>query len=304
MNWIKSHKIIVLLLIVIGCFLLRDNFNIPSFRTLNSSGSYGYSTGYSAKSLSLNRPMEMPDIAQIPSTESLSVVSSGANRIVTQESNMSLLVKDVKESGDKILAFAKNSGGYMVYASYTRPTETPFASIAVRIPAEKLDQALIYFKSLAAKVTSENLVGADVTDQYTDIDARLATLKKTQVKFEEILNKAIDVQDILTVQRELINLQDQIDSYVGQQKAIEKNAELTKIDIYLSTDEIALPYTPDNVFRPSVVFKYAIRSLLNTLRVGAEALIWIAVYSPLIAVVILIYFLLRRWRQKRSKISN
>jgi hypothetical protein len=302
MNWIKSHKIIVFLLIVIAYFLLKDNFNIPNFRTSNGSVSYE-STGYSAKGLNLGRPLQM-DTMQAPSAASSPVVPDRINRVVTQESNMSLLVKDVKESGDKILAFAKNNGGYMVYASYTRPTETPFASITVRIPAKKLDQALVYFKGLAVKVTSENLVGTDVTDQYTDIEARLATLKKTQAKFEEILNKAIDVQDILTVQRELINLQDQIDSYIGQQKAIEKNAELTKIDIYLSTDEIALPYTPDNVFRPDVIFKYAVRSLLNTLRIGAEAFIWIAVYSPLIIVVILIYISLRRWRQRRSKISN
>jgi hypothetical protein len=297
MNWIKSHKLITVLILVIVFLLFKSNFNIPSLKTSTPTfinDSYRYSEN--AGSVRSSVPLSFTQ----PSASEYKTTSETSNRMVIQESNMSLLVTDVQESGKKILSFAKNNGGYMVHASYTRPTETPFATITVRVPTGKLDQALEYFKSLAIKVTSENLDGTDVTDEYTNIEARLATLKKTQVKFEEILNKAIDVQDILTVQRELISLQDQIDSYIGQQKAMEKNTELTKIVIYLSTDEIALPYAPDNAFRPNVVFKYAVRSLLNHLRIGAEALIWIAVYSPLIIVVILIYIFLRRWRQRRN----
>ena len=299
MDWIKSHKFIVFLLIVIAYLLYKNNLT-TAFRTSNNIGSYDYSE----KSLN---SAQMPEaVPMLSSPGSSSKTYNTANRIVTQESNMSLLVKDVRSSGDKILAFTKNNGGYMVYSSYTRPTENPFASITIRMPANKLDSALSYFRGLAVKVTNENLEGTDVTDQYTDIEARLATLRKTKEKFESILDKAISVQDILTVQRELINLQDQIDSYVGQQKSIEKNAELTKITIYLSTDEIALPYTPDNVFRPDVVFKYAVRSLIGTLTKIAEALIWIAVYSPLILIVIIIYILFKRFRQRKinPKTSN
>lgn len=293
MNWIKSHKLIVILLAAIIFLLLRDNLISSSFQISNRSKSYEHE-----QSLSPNRSigLDAVGISSLPLTE----VPSQADRIVTQESNISLLVTDVKGSGDKILAFAKNNNGYMVYASFTRPAESPFANISIRIPASKLDQALSYLRSLAVKVTSENLVGTDVTEDYTDIEARLTTLRKTQVKFEAILDKAISVQETLTVQRELINLQDQIDRLIGQQKAIEKNAELTKITIYLSADELALPYTPDNAFRPNVVFKYAVRSLLNTLRIGAEALIWIAVYSPLVAAVILIYIFYKRWGKRRN----
>lgn len=296
MSWIKSHKLISVLFLIIAFLLLKNNFNATNL-TIPTNSSYRYSLSKDSAQSGI-----MMNLAQ-PST--LTESSNGTtNRMIIQESNMSLLVTNVRDSGDKILSFTKNNGGYMVSTSFTRPTETPFANITVRVPTDKLDEALSYFKSLAAKVTSENLVGTDVTEEYIDIEARLTTLKKTQAKFEEILNKATDVQDILIVQREIINLQSQIDSYIGQQKAIEKNAELTKIVIYLSTDEIALPYTPDNTFRPTVVFKYAVRSLLNNLRIGAEALIWIAVYSPIILVLILAYIFIRRWQKKRNLISR
>lgn len=296
MNWIKSHKLVILLFLVIAYLLFKDNiFNLQYSRnnySLPPTDSYNYpsSSGIS-KSL--------PFVGEKPqSFESAQVATD--NRVIIRESNLSLLVEDVRKTGDQIVSFAKNNGGYMVTTSYTKPTESPFGNITIRIPTQKLDQALNYFRSLAIKVTNENLFGTDVTSEYTDIEARLATLQKTKTKFEDILAKASNVQDILTVQRELINIQDQIDSLKGQKQAIKKNAELTKITVYLSTDEIALPYTPDTVFRPDVIFKQAVRSLVNTLRTAGEVIIWIAVYSPLIAFAIVIFVLIKRFRSSKK----
>jgi hypothetical protein len=185
--------------------------------------------------------------------------------------------------------------------SYNRPTESPFAAITIRIPTAKLDDALNYIRSLSIKVTSENLVGTDVTDEYVDIEASLATLGKTKEKFEEILEKVITVTDILTVQRELISLQQQIDALIGQKKSIENNAKLTKITVYLSTDELALPYAPDKAFRPNVIFKLAVRSLLNTFRAGAETGIWIGVYSVIWAPIILGFIAYKKLRKKQKE---
>ena len=268
LNWIKTHKLILLLLLIIAYLYLKNNI-------------VGYYRGAPA-SVGIAEPQ-----LSLPIPKGLETFSDTTDRIVTKTSDISLLVKDVRSAGDQIISYAKNNGGFMVFVSYNRPTESPFAAITIRIPTEKLDDALNYVRSLSIKVTSENLVGTDVTDQYVDIEANLATLNKTKEKFEEILEKAITVTDILTVQRELISLQQQIDSYVGQKKSIENNAKLTLITVYLSTDELALPYAPDKAFRPEVVFKLAVRSLLNTLRSGAEAGIWIGVYSVIWAPIIL-----------------
>lgn len=299
-NWIKTHKLIIILFLVIVYLYSRNNAIVPfgKYATFQNPN-YPVNSINSLPSAGMGGVM--PEFSQ---SKEMQAFDASENRIVIQESNISLLVEDVRSIGDQILAYVKNNGGYMVYASYTRPTESPFASITVRVLTSKLDEALSYFKNLAVKVTSENLVGTDVTEDYTDIEERLATLRKTKDKFEDILDKSVNVQDILNVQREIINLQVQIDSLIGQQKAIEKNAELTKITIYLSTDELALPYTPDKASRPGVVFKYAVRSLLDNMRMGAEALIWLAVYLPLIAAVIIVYIVYKKWRKRRSAIPK
>lgn len=294
-SWVKTHKLIVLLLLIITYLYFKDNAITP-LPQFSKSPTVNYhrtspSVGMVAPELSLPKTIE--------------TFSDITDRIITKTSDLSLLVKDVRNTGDQIISYAKVNGGFMVFASYNRPTESPFASVTIRVPTDKLDAALGFIRSLSIKVTSENLVGTDVTDEYVDIEANLATLKKTKAKFEDILEKAITVTDILTVQRELISLQQQLDALIGQKKSIENNAKLTKITVYLSTDELALPYTPDKAFRANVIFKLAVRSLLNTIQSGTEKTIWIGVYSVIWAPIILGFIAYKKLRKKqKEKVSN
>jgi len=153
------------------------------------------------------------------------------------------------------------------------------------------------FKDYSVKVVSESISGRDVTDQYVDLDARLQVLLKTKSKFEQILDQAVEVKDLLNVQRELTSLQSQIDSVKGQQKYLEQSAKLSKITAYLSTDELSLPYAPTKAWRPQVVFKTAVRSLISNFRSLGNLIIWSAVYLPLLIPLI---FLIRFIKKKQG----
>jgi hypothetical protein len=294
--WIKTHKLLIVLFLIIVYLVFG---NTLSYTSLSSQSPMLGNTNYSKMSLP-----SVGGIDSYPQSFSRSEQDlTTTNRMVIQESNLSLLVKNVRETGNAIVSYAEKNEGYMVTSSYNRPEESPFATITVRVPTTKFKAALSYFNSLAVKVTNENLLGTDVTEQYTDIEAQLSTLRATKVKFDDILNKATQVQDILTVQREIITLQAQIDNLIGQQKALSQNAELTRITVYLSTDELALPYAPDQVFRPDVVFKHAARSLLTTFRVIAEMLIWVGVYSVIWVPVTGAYIYYKR-RKKTTNLKN
>ena len=223
-------------------------------------------------------------------------------RLVIKESTLSLLVKNVIEAQKEISQKAQELGGYLVQSNVSHPQETEATSgwITVRVPQEKLEEALNYFRGLAVKVVSETISGRDVTDEYVDIDARLATLLKTKAKFEEILAKAQNVQEILEVRRELINLQQQVDNLKGRQNYLEKNAQVSRVTIYLATDELALPYVPAETWRPQVIFKQAVRSLISTLRKLGNLIIWLGVYSVVWLPILVIYLVVKRWRNKKT----
>ena len=312
-EWIKRNKFLTVVLLVVVYLLLNFtkslfgvnllSLSIPSGSRSNyqetsnviglaPGGSFGASSGISLPSYS---PPSKQDYTPQPDVQ---------NRLVIQESNISLLVKDVVDVRNKILDYANANGGYMVNASTSNPQDAPTATVVIRVPSDRLQDALNYFHSLSIKVVSENLVGRDVTDQYVDIDTRIAQLERTRARLETILDQATQITDITNLTQQILSYQNQIDSLKGQQDALEKNAQLAKLTIYLSTDEMALPYAPSETFRPGVIFKLAVRSLVGTLRGLATLGIWVGVYGVIWVPALILYIFIRKWLRKRKSSLN
>lgn len=306
-TWIKKHKLTTILLALVGFWLISNLYNtffgvnllsldIPGANQYKPSSSYGSAESVDSMGISNISPLS----SYSPIGREYAPQADVEERLVIQESNLSLLVKDVVEVRNKILDFAKKSGGYMVNSSTSNPQDAPTATITIRVPSEKLQEVLDYFHSLSIKVVSENLVGRDVTDQYVDIDARIKTYEKTMARYESILESATEIADITNLTQQIIYTQNQIDSLKGQQDALEKNAQFAKLTIYLSTDEMALPYAPSETFRPGVIFKLAVRSLVGFLRGLAKLAIWIGVYAVIWVPALVIFKLARKWLKRRK----
>lgn len=291
-NWIKKNKLTALLIVIIFFLLLKNKFPRP-YRETSIPQRLDY--GYASKTLPAFGGSGEIASNIIPPPQEAPPTTDIKNRLVIKESYLSLLVENVLSVQKQIIKKAEGLGGYMVNSNLDNPQEQASATVIVRIPSEKLEQALEYFRSLSVKVISENLQGQDVSDQYVDIEAKLQTLYKTKAKFEEIMEKATQIADILNIQREIINLQSQIDSFKGQKQYLEQSAKLAKLTVYLSTDELALPYAPSEAWRPKVIFKQAVRSLIGNLRRLGTVLIWVAVYSVVwIPVGIIVFVILRK----------
>lgn len=291
-SWVKANKLSVLLLLLVG-FLLVRNFNPPLYRSAIAPSLVAEKVGY--------EPAAIGGLGMaLPPAQEFAPAPEAEERLLVKESSLSLLVKDVPETQQEIISQAEEAGGYLVSSSISHPEEARAATgrVTVRVPEEKLNQVLDSFRSLAVKVVSENLSGQDVTDEYVDIQARLETLNKTKTKFEEILTQATEVDDLLRVQRELINLQQQIDNLKGREKYLTQTAVLSRVSLYLATDELELPYAPSAAWRPKVIFKQAVRSLVATFRKLGSLVIWVGVYALVWGPVLVIYLLLRRRKKK------
>ncbi|RJR15288.1 DUF4349 domain-containing protein [Candidatus Microgenomates bacterium] len=305
-SWIKNHLITSILLLIVIYLLIIKPMVITPLRSV--TGGYGVSTmemaapavdsysGVSNSSLGLGKSF-LPPIAPEAAPQ-----ADVANRLVIENSHLSLLVTDVTNVRQQIVDKAKELGGYMVNSNISNPQDAPSSTVTVRVPSNRLDEALTYFRNLSVKVVSENLQGTDVTDQYVDVDAQIANLEKTKARFEAILEQAQEISDITQLNQQIISIQSQIDSYKGQQQSLAQNAQLAKVTVFLSTDEIALPYAPSETFRPGVIFKLAVRSLVATLRQAATIVIWLAVYAVVwVPVLVVAWFIYRKLAGKTQK---
>ena len=285
-SWLKNNKLSTLLIIALAYLIFTKNIvplGLRNYATYEGVSNIASQKGVPAIGFAPERQVApQPDVSQ---------------RKVVTESNLSLLVKDVRESLDKIQKEVDQKKGYVVNTYVSSPEGITNGYITIRVPVGELKTVLETLRKLSIRVVSENISGYDVTDQYVDIQARLETLNKTKAIYDGILNKATNIDEILRVQQAIFTIQNQIDSYKGQLIYLDATSSSTLITVNLSTDELSLPYAPQQPWRPSAVFKEAVRSLIGFLRLIGTAIIWAGVYSVVILPIVVGIFVIRRRRK-------
>ena len=122
------------------------------------------------------------------------------SRIVVHNARMVLVVDDVARTVDRIADVARGLGGWVVNSDRSSRHS---GSIAVRVPAEALDDAFLRVEALALEVESRAVTSEDVTDGFVDSQSRLAGLRATEERLVSFLGRARAVEEALRVQKEI-----------------------------------------------------------------------------------------------------
>jgi hypothetical protein len=89
-------------------------------------------------------------------------------RLVIRNANLIIVVEDPSASASAINQLAEQMGGYVVslnvyQSTYGDGISATYASTTIRVPAERLNEALAKIKEGSVEVRSENISGQDVT---------------------------------------------------------------------------------------------------------------------------------------------
>jgi len=230
------------------------------------------------------------------------------DRMIIWTGDVSLIVKDAEDSLEKVEAIAKDLGGYVVNSSSWYQEEQLRARLTIRVPAGEFDAAMARLKDLAIKVENRNVSTQDVTEEYTDLDARLRNLEATESELLELLTEVRErtskAEDILAVHREITSIRSQIEQLKGRMQYLEKMTAMATINVELIPDVLAKPIVVAG-WRPAGTAANALRTLVKTLQFIVDAALWLIIYVlPTLVVIAIPFFILwmiwRRWRRGRK----
>ena len=151
-------------------------------------------------------------------------------RIIVRTVEMGLVVADVSVGVDSVADLARELGGWVVSSDRSQKHN---GFISVRVPAEKLDDAIQRLRALAVEVNFEVSSSKDVTDEFVDTTARLKNLEATEGALLRLLDRAEKVEDALKVQNELTRIQGEIERLQGRIKFLEQTAAFSLINVSL-----------------------------------------------------------------------
>jgi Domain of unknown function (DUF4349)/Putative zinc-finger len=175
----------------------------------------------------------------------------------------------------------------------------------LRVPSTRLDAAIADLKRLG-RVEKESQGGEEVTQQYVDLQARLANSKHTEQRLTEILRQRTGkLSDVLAVEMQISRVRGEIEQMEAQRKTMKNQVDFATLNLTVTEDyKKELTVAPPSIgtqFRNAAVDGYRsvvdgiLAVLLWLLSVGPTLLLWAAI----------LFFPVRMaWRKARHRFAR
>ena len=114
------------------------------------------------------------------------------------------------------------------------------ANLTVRIPDEKVDQFTNDVSGMA-NVISQNLRREDITLKYVATSSRVTALETEEARLLELLAKAENMEDLLTIEARLTDVRYELENHASQLRLYDNQVDYATIYLYISEVQ---EYTP------------------------------------------------------------
>lgn len=131
-------------------------------------------------------------------------------------------------------------GGYTEYFSTSGNDGSRYGSMTIRVPKDKLDDFLDTVEG-ASNITYRQENVEDVTLDYVDVESRKKMLETEQERLLELLEEADSLEDILTIESRLTEVQYELESKESQLRIYDNQIDYSTV--YLDIEEVTR-YTP------------------------------------------------------------
>src|SRR5207244_8209866 len=122
----------------------------------------------------------------------------------------------------------------------------------LQVRSDAADQAISDLRGLG-KVTAEASGSQDVTEEYVDLDANLRNLQASEAAILKLMDKATQIQDVISLQRELTNVRGQIERIQGRKSYLERRTDMATISIALRLPPAASTQPASGAWDPGAV---------------------------------------------------
>jgi hypothetical protein len=150
---------------------------------------------------------------------------------IVRQGTLDVEVKDMPTALEQGKSLVGGLGGYIAGSKESNDGDNEYASITYRFPVDRWDEALAGLRALGQRVINENTTADDVTASVVDMDARLANLRAAETQYQSFMAKAVTVDDVLAVQKQLTDVRGQIEQLQAQRDNLANRAALATLTV-------------------------------------------------------------------------
>lgn len=175
--------------------------------------------------------------------------------------------------------------GYGGFVSETRtqrrgPENNTYVhgTLVLRVPSEEYESLLSDAEAEGDVVTSETST-EDVTEQLVDLEARLENLRAERDRLRTLYERANSTEDVLAVQRELSDVQGEIERLEAQKQSLERRVAYSTLTVELREPDPTPQYVRESWYDTPVLAAF-LESVEGVLVVGRAVVVGFAYALP------------------------
>jgi hypothetical protein len=244
----------------------------------------------------------------VVSSESELYTQAGSADIATAQAISTKLIKNASiqievKKGEferkffEVASLAEQNNGYVSNSQSYSDSEGKMTSgvITIRIDKKNFDLVLSKLKEMGT-VLNVSINVQDVTQEYVDNESRLKNLEAQQKRLLALMDQSVTVKDSIEVQRELSNVEGQIEVIKGRQTYLDNLVAYSTIDVYISEPQ---PLTEPSEGGFIGAIKRGARGALTVLRGLTMVLIAMSPVLVIVAIILIIIWQSLRARNRR-----
>jgi len=239
-----NYKVITLLVVCIAMVAAAGCMGLPAGKNYDPSFSSQGNVPLSDSNGRLQSESKMAyagSEAPVPLATSASGESgSGTSAIETKiikTASLTIEVKDVPGSVEFLKNLATRNRGYISSTNIQNNYNNRLTgSVIIRVPAAEFDTTLTGVKAIGT-VKSASTQGQDVTEEYVDLQAQKTSYQNQLAQYNEIMKKAVKVEDVITVQQQIDRVQKELNRLEGRLRYLDSRIDLSTITVNLQEPE-------------------------------------------------------------------
>ncbi len=167
-----------------------------------------------------------------------------ANAKIIKTGDLTLEVDSHSSAVERAKSIAKEHGAFVADVSAReRPGGALAGLMVIRVVPEQFEALFAALKALG-RVEAENVKAADVTAEYVDLEARIASLEITEKRLTDLIaNKSFvdKMSALLEVEREMTRVRSQIEQLTGQLRVMADRVALSTITLTIHEPDRVVP---------------------------------------------------------------
>jgi hypothetical protein len=186
------------------------------------------------------------------------------DRKIVKTAQLGVTSEDVRGEAAAAQQVASRFGGTTISSQTYRSDSAVSADLILSVPSEHFEDALDDLRDLGEEVTTDTVSGQDVTEEYVDLQSRERNLLAAEQSLLDLYSRAGDVQDALSIQRELTAVRGQIEQVQGRMQYLKQSSDMSQIS--LSIQPVTNPPKPPSAWDPALVVAKAWNASLAVLQ--------------------------------------